>query len=175
MINAKANPLLAKTEQAVRAKVPPDQMKAFEKIIAAGVKVMYSEGMHKLILQQFQSNDNPAEAAGEGAAKLMGILINQSKGTMPMEAGMPASDVILLEILDMLDELGKLKVDKNTLAEAAQSKASALMQLFGITPQKLDQMMAQAQQKKQPEQAQPAPQQTPQPQQQPRGLIGAPA
>lgn len=171
MINTKANPLLVKTEQAVRAKVPPAQMKAFEKIIAAGAKVMYSEGMHKLILQQFQSNDNPAEAAGEGAAKLMGILINQSKGTMPMEAGMPASDVILLEILDMLDELGKLKVDKNTLAEAAQAKASALMQLFGITPQKLDEMMAKA---KPQEQARPEPQPA-QPQQQPRGLIGAPA
>lgn len=171
MINKKANPLLVKTEEAVRAKVPPAQMKAFEKIVAAGVKVMFAESMHKLILQQFQSADNPADAAGEGTAKLMGILISQSKGTMPMEAGLPASDVILLEVLDMLEELGKLKVDKDTLAEAAQSKASALMQLFGITPQKLDEMMAKAKPQEQ-QQAQPEPAQQPQ---QPRGLIGAPA
>ena len=171
MINKKANPLLVKTEQAVKAKVPPAQMKAFEKIVAAGVKVMYSESMHKLILQQFQSDDNPAQAAGEGAAKLMGIMINQSKGTMPMEAGLPASDVILLEILDMLEELGKLKIDNKTLDEAAQSKASALMQLFGITPQKLDEMMAKA---KPQEQQQPA-QEQPKQAQPAQALIGAPA
>ena len=171
MINKNANPLLVKTEQAVMAKLAPDQRKAFQKIMTAGLRVLDSEQSHKLVAGQLKQNADPADIAGVGVAKLLGVLINQSKGTMPMKAAMPAATVLLLESLDRLEELGKIEITNDTLAAAMQSMSSAIMQLFGVTPQKMDAMMK-AKQGQAPE-AQPA---APEPAQaSPRPLIGAPA
>ena len=172
MLNKKANPLLVKMEKAITAKVPPKQMPAFKKIILAGEKVLFSDKMHKLVMSQLKSPGNPAVIAGEGAAKLFGILITQTKGTIPMEAGSPASAVLLCEILDMMEQLGKIKVDNNNLAEAVQSMSSGILQLFGVTPEQLSAMMQEAQSKQQGQRPSPSAQPAPQGAQ---PLIGAPA
>lgn len=178
MLNNKSNPLLLKMEDAITAKVPPKQMPTFKKIISAGTRVMYSEKMHKMVVDQLKKPGNPADMAGEGVAKLMGILITQSKGTMPMEAGSPAAGVLLCEALDMMEQLGKVKVTNDVLAEAMQSMASGLLQLFGVTPEKLSAMMAEAQQKAQKQKQQAQRSQKPKTAPKPQGvqpLIGAPA
>jgi hypothetical protein len=168
MINDKANPLLVKTEEAIRAKLQPDQVKHFEKIIVAGLRVMDSEQTHQLIAGQLKTQAEPTEIAGAAVAKLLGILINQSKGAMPMKAGIPAATVLLLEALDRMEALGKIEVSNQTLEAAMHSMTSALLQMFGVTPDKLSAMMK-AKEQPQPE--------APQPEQPPAGqpLIGAPA
>jgi hypothetical protein len=173
MINQKANPLLVKTEQAVRAKLKPDQAKAFQKIVTAGLRILDSEQTHQMIAGQLKQQAEPTEIAGSGVAKLMGVMINQSKGTMPMKAGIPAATVLLLEALDRLEELGKIEITNDTLAAAMQSMSSALMQLFGVTPDKLSAMMK-AKQGGQPQPEAP-PEQAPAAPAGPQPLIGAPA
>jgi hypothetical protein len=168
MINDKANPLLVKTEEAIRAKLKPDQVKHFEKIVVAGLRVMDSEQTHQLIASQLKAQGDPAEIAGAAVAKLLGILINQSKGTMPMQAGIPAATVLLLEALDRMEALGKIEVSNETLEAAMHSLSSALLQMFGVTPDKLSAMMKKQQAQPEQPQEQPAP-----PAEQP--LIGAPA
>jgi hypothetical protein len=171
MINDKANPLLVKTEEAIRAKLKPDQVKHFEKIIVAGLRVMDSEQTHKLVAGQLKTQGEPAEIAGAMVAKLMGILINQSKGAMPMQAGIPAATVLLLEALDRMEALGKIEVSNETLEAAMHSMTSALLQMFGVTPDKLSAMMK----AKQGEQAPEAPPEQPAPPTAGQPLIGAPA
>ena len=164
MINDKANPLLVKTEEAIRAKLKPEQVKHFEKIIVAGLRVMDSEQTHKLVAEQMKTQGEPAEIAGAMVAKLMGVLINQSKGAMPMDAGIPAATVLLLEALDRMEALGKVEISNQTVESAMHAMSSALLQMFGVTPDRLSAMMK----KQQPEQPQDQP-----PAEQP--LIGAPA
>ena len=142
MLNKKANPLLQKTEQASRDKVAPDQKAAYDKIVAAGVKLMYSEKLHKMLLEQLRQPGDPATVAGQGVAKLLGIMMNQAKGAFPMKAGIPAATALLCEALDMLDQLGKIKVTNDTVSAAMQSLGSSLLQLFGVTPQKLDSILS---------------------------------
>lgn len=177
MLNKKANPLLVKTEQAIRAKVAPEQTKAFEKIISAGLKVLDSEKTHKLVASQLQAQGDPAEIAGAGAAKILGVLMNQSKGSMPMKAGIPAATVLLLEALDRLEELGRIEVTNETLAEATQAMGSAILQMMDVTPQKLDMLTKKAQQPQPAQQAEQPPQTPPPggvPASGPQPLIGAP-
>ena len=179
MINKKANPLLSKMEAGVLDKLDPKQQHAFDKIVKAGVKVMYSEKMHPMLVNQLKTPGDPAAIAGEGVAKLLGILMNQSKGTMPMKAGIPAAAVLLCEALDMLEELGKVKVTKDTLAKAVQSLSSSLLQLMGVTPEKLSGLMAKAQaqkaqQKPAPKPASPTPPPAPPAPQGAQPLIGSP-
>ncbi len=146
------------------------------KIIAAGLKILDGDESRKLVVSELKQEKDPADIAGDGVAKLMGILMNQSKGTMPMKAAMPAATILMCEALDRLEALGKVEVDKATLAQAMKSLASSMMQLIGATPDKLESLLAQT---RRPEQAPPMPQPAeaaPEaPPAGPQPLIGAPA
>ena len=88
MLGKTTNPLLQKTEAATEAKVPPKYKGAFQRIVAAGLRVMYSEQTHDMMVKELQKPQDPSINIGEGVAKLMGILWSQGKGTLPMQAMM---------------------------------------------------------------------------------------
>lgn len=168
MLNKNPNPLLAKTEQAIKAKIPPEAAQAAEKIVLAGVAIMDSEKTDHLVRAQLAQKLPPEEIAAQGVAKIMGILMARFKGTPPQKSIMPAAALLLLEALDRLEAMGRMKVDNKTLAEATRSLGSAMLQMMGVTPEKLNEVMQQARQ--QPSR----PQQPPmQPAPDPGALIGA--
>jgi hypothetical protein len=171
------NPLLVQVEQAITAKVAPDMRKAFNKIVVAGMKLMYAPKTEKMLRQQMNSGP-PPQAAGQGAAKVVGLLLTKSKGTAPFKAMIPAGVMLTCEALDFLERAGKAELTPDLVSEAVQEFGSAVLQVIGVTPEKLEQMMARAPGGQKP-QGQPAAPQTEQPAappaaQQPAGaLIGA--
>jgi hypothetical protein len=173
------NPLLEQVIQAITAKVAPDQQKAFNRIVVAGMKLMYADKTEAMLRKQMDSAEPPI-AAGQGAAKLVGLLLAKSKGTAPFKAMIPAGVVLTCEALDFMEKAGKAQLTPDLVSEAVQEFGSAVLQVIGVTPEKLDQMMARipdAQKPQEPAQEQPPeqPQQPPQ-QPQPAGpqpLIGA--
>ena len=136
------NPLLKQIEAKNEARVPPELQGTYKRIVAAGEHVMYAPEAHKLMMQQM-SKGNPAEAAGEGIAKLLAILINQSKKTLNMKAAIPAMTTLLCEGLDFLEQSGKITVDQKLIDTATQEMGSSIMQLLGVTPDKLQAMVDQ--------------------------------
>ena len=76
-----------------------------------------------------------------------------------MKAAIPAATILLCEALDFMEKAGKVQVNPNTLAQAMQALASSLLQLFGVTPDKLQGALQQAQGQQatqQPQQATPS-------------------
>lgn len=134
------NALLAKTKAAVLSKADPRLVPAINKTVAAGVKVLNAPQTQQMVKQQLGNGDDP-ETIGAGIAKIAGILFNQSKKQLPPQILMPASALLLCEGLEALEEIGKVKVDANFLAECTKSMGSSLAQLFGATPDKLQGMM----------------------------------
>jgi RNA 3'-terminal phosphate cyclase len=161
MLGKAQNPTLQAVEQAVMGKVKPEQKKAVERIVTAGIKVMYSEQTRSMLSEQLGQQGDPAEVAGEGIAKLVALLFKESKGTMPMDAGMLAAQILLLEGLDFLEQSGRVQATPEVVASATKSMIAYLLQLFGVSQDKLAEMMAaggsqQGQEEQVPEQAQPA-------------------
>ena len=149
MIGQTQNPLLIKTERAIQEKLKPQSVSAFQRIVTAGLKVMYSPQTRQMLARQLMSGGDPATVAGEGAAKLMGILISQSKGSMLqpaiLPAVMPAATVLLCEGLDFMEKAGKAQVTPDLLAEATHTMGTALLQVLGATPERIAQAKAQQQ------------------------------
>lgn len=148
------HPMLVQIEQQTEAKVPADLKPTFDRIIAAGQKVMYSPQSHKMMLDQM-SKGEPADAAGEGVAKLFGILMHESKNTLNMKAAIPAMNMLLCEALDFMAQAGKVEITPELIAAAMQEMSSSIMQVLGVTPDKLKEMAAKGQGA--PQQPQPAP------------------
>lgn len=133
------NQLLQQAEAAIRAKAK--NIKGLDKVVQAGLGTIFSPGGAKLFKEQVTKPGDIVENAAEGAAKLMGHLFEQSKGTMPMDAMVPGGQIVLLNGLDFLEEAGKIKVDNDVVARATKAYSSYILQLLGVTPEKMNQMI----------------------------------
>ena len=94
------NPLLQKTQDALLAKVDQRLVPVVNKVVNAGRKVMYSDASRGMAIQELKQATDP-EGIGSAAAKMAGVLFNQSKQTIPMEVLFPATMLLMLEALDV--------------------------------------------------------------------------
>lgn len=137
------NPLLQQAVQAVESKVDPALRNSYDRIVLAGEKFMFSDQTRKMLMNQLKSTQNPAEAAGEGIAKLFVILMRESKGTLNMKVAIFAMTTLLCVALDFMEEAGYVKVTTEVLARATEEMGSAILQIQGATPDKIAGMVQQ--------------------------------
>lgn len=130
------NPILEKTKAAILQKVDQRLVPAIKKTVAAGEKVMYSDQTRQMFIDQLKQGADP-ETIGAGVAKLVGILRNQSKGTLPMEILVPAATILMCEGLQFMEDAGAVKVDAAFLAECTKAMSSSLLQLFKVSPEQI--------------------------------------
>jgi hypothetical protein len=144
MLGKTTNTLLQQTEQQTQSKVPAKFKTSFDRVVLAGQKLMYSDETHSMMRSQLDAPNPPEINVGEGIAKLMGILWKEGKGTIQMEAFIPAALILLCEGMDFAEKAGKMQVTPDTLAAATKELMSSLMQILGITPEKIQAAKAQA-------------------------------
>ncbi len=142
MLGKTTNPLLQQTEQAITARVPQNLQNPLQRTLTAGFEIMYGSKAGVLKSQLMKSNDF-AHNAGEGAAKLIGILFIQSKKTMPVKIAVPAATIFMCEALGFLEQAGKIKVTPGLLADATKDMAANVLQLFGVSQDKMNTMISQ--------------------------------
>lgn len=130
------NELLQKTQAAVLQKANPKLAPVIKKVVEAGKKVMYSKESRDLFIQQVKGGTDP-ESIGAAVAKLMGILSNQSKGTIPPEVLVPAATLLMCEGLQFMEEAGLVEITPDFLAAVTKAMGSAVLQLLGVSPEKL--------------------------------------
>lgn len=137
MLGKTTNALLQKIEAAVEAKIDPKFAIGLKKTVSAGLMVMYSPQSHDMMVKQMQQPGEPTELAGEGTAKLMGLLYTESRQTMPMKVLFPAATVLLCEGLDFMEKSGKIQITNDTVSAAMTSLSSNLLQLLHISQDQL--------------------------------------
>jgi hypothetical protein len=149
-MDAPKSEILQKIEDGVQAKVPQPLQAAYQKIVIAGMKIMFSAQTHPFMVKQLTKPGDQVDHVAQYIAGLLGVMYKQSKNTMPLKAGIPAAVALMCEALDFLEKAGKLQVTKDVIAQCTKGVAAYVMQKFGVTPQRLAQM-------KQQQPAQPAP------------------
>lgn len=138
------NKLLESTKSAQMAKAQPALRKPIEKTVQAGQQIMFSEKTRKMVIEALSVGTDP-EAIGSALAKLAAILLNQSNGKIPMQVLIPSMTVLLCDALSFMEESGAVKVTPDFLAECMQAMSSAILQVMGVSPEKLQEMFAKKQ------------------------------
>ena len=87
--------------------IPNGQEDAYARIVAAGVKIMYSPGMRQELQQEIQRDAPVAQKMADAVAGLMLTMDKQAKGGLPVEAIMPAGLELLSEAADVLIAAGQ--------------------------------------------------------------------
>jgi len=133
------NPILEKTKAETLKRADPRLVPVIEKTVEAGKKIMYSPETREFTLQAMASPD--PEAIGAAVAKLAALLFNQSQNKLPPEVLIPACTILLCEGLQFMEDGGGARVDANLLAACTKAMGSAVLQMFGVTPDRIQGMM----------------------------------
>lgn len=158
------------TADSVRAQmeIPGDLREAYEKIITAGLKVMFDPTTRKDTLSFInESGGEPAKLA-QGVMSVVATLYQQSNGTLPPNLIIPAGIELLVHAADVAKD-GGMEVGNDMLAEAMSELVKQTLQKFGASPEQMQKLMSGLDSEQQaPGAAQPA--QPMQPGQAPRGV-----
>jgi len=144
--------------KAIRAQmhIPPELQRPYAKIVMAGMKVMFSDGTHGMLVDRLlKSQGNLPQALGQGAADLMFLLVHESNNGIPPQLIVPAGTELIAHAADFLAQAGQ-PVSTADFAQAVAVFTKTVLSKVGMDPNKV---MAGGQQTQQPQGAPTAPQQ----------------
>jgi len=124
-------------------KMPPDLQKAYDRVVIAGMKVMFSKESHRVMLQEIQRPGPLDQRLGKGIAGLMLMLFKESNGSIPPNVIIPAGVKLLMEAVDFLRDSGLEKPTNSDIGNGMEIMISVILEKFGVAPDKMAQMLNQ--------------------------------
>lgn len=132
----------------IESKIPDKYRRGYDSIMAAGMKVMFSDKTFPKMQEYVNSIQSPQEVpekVAHGITKTMSILMNMSKGKMPMEPAGAAAQSLMTHALDYVRDVKGLPVDKDTLAATTKATNQGMMTLLqqysGLSPEQFEQVL----------------------------------
>lgn len=158
------NPLLEKIEQGIEDKVPAQLRTGYLEIVVAGNHVLFSPSMlpafTKVVMQPNFIQQLPLKMGN-----LMAMISNESgknaqgQPKMNIMAIGPASMTLACHVLGFYEQVSKMQLNQDQIAQTLHDVAFAVLQKFGIGPEQIVQAQAQSNnQAAQPASPQTAPQ-----------------
>lgn len=124
------NRLLTQARDKAEASVPEQYRRGYNQIVAAGLKAMFSEKTFPLMKEYLASIKSPPDipnVVAHGIIKLLSIVFNASQGKLQIEASGPASIVLMTHGLDYVEDVMKIPISAELLAETTQLVNQGLM------------------------------------------------
>ncbi len=123
--------------------VQPQMKDAVDRIVAAGMRLMYSPAMKDERLQAVQSPDPIPKKLAENTTGLILTLDKQSRGGLPVEAIFPAAVMLLSEAAEVLKAAGQ-DVSEEDYLDAVRMLFVLLGKKMGGTDEQIMQAAQQA-------------------------------
>jgi hypothetical protein len=136
-----SNPLLQTMENQLEAKLTPQNRNDYNKVVVAGLHIALANGPNSFMAKLNHSAD-PIGDCAKGAVALLLIMRRESRGVLPMQAGIPAGVTLMLHGLDFIDHAGIVKIAEPELVRATTQFTNQLFFRLGISPQMLQQATA---------------------------------
>ena len=116
--------------------VPPQAKDAVDRVVAAGMKIMYSPEMKDERMQAVQSPDPIPKKLSDNILGLMLTLDQQTKGGIPVEALFPAAMMLMTEAAQILTHAGQAVSDED-YKDAARMLFVGIGKKLGGTDQQI--------------------------------------
>lgn len=117
----------------------PDEFKeAYERVVAAGMQVMFSKQSNQAAVDSIQRGDGPlAQRLGMAIAGLIGMIVKESNGTVPPQVLIPAAVELLSQAADFLRKAGIEPVNNKVFGDAMDVMITAILQSAKLDVQKI--------------------------------------
>jgi len=114
----------------LNAKLTPAKQQAMERIIIAGMKVMFDKQTHKLMLTELDGPGDMVTKLAEATTKLMILLFKHSNGTMPPDLIIPAGGVLMAKACEFLNQSCET-VTEDQFRQALTAMTKLIMKVAG--------------------------------------------
>lgn len=137
-----ADPILAKIKRDVEAKLPPTLKDGYDRIIVAGLKIMFSPETHAMALRALQEaiqRRDISSGVALSTVTLIGMVYKASQGKMSIAAAFPAAIVLMCYVFEFLEGAQKITITPPLVAKTTSAVTQGVLKLFGITQQQFAQ------------------------------------
>lgn len=128
---------LAADKVNAQIKMPPELQEAYDRVVLAGMKIMFSKETAGKVLKAIQGPGPISKRLGVGIAGLIATLFQQSNKTIPPQVIIPAGTNLLMQAADFLKRSGVEKITDKEIGEAMQVMLNTVLDMFGVDPMKL--------------------------------------
>lgn len=118
-------------------KMPPELQEAYDRVVVAGMKVMFSKETNAKVLKAIEGEGPISKRLGVGIAGLIATLFKQSNNTIPPQVIIPAGTNLLIQAADFLKRSGTEQITNEDIGEALQVMMNTVLDMFGADPQKV--------------------------------------
>lgn len=139
------NQLLRATEAQIERNLTAQTRTDYLKIVVAGQRYVLHNGKDGL-LASLKGRPDPIRDCVRGAVNIVGHLKMLSRGTMPVQAMVPAAMSLMLQGLDFLDKSKAMPIGKEELVRATRLFIDDICKSLGVTPQVLQGLASQTRQ-----------------------------
>lgn len=118
--------------------IPDEFREAYQKVVAAGMSVMFSDETNKTAIDSIMKGDGPMpQRLGQSIAGLLGMMIKESNNTIPPQVIIPAGVELLIEAADFLRRSGLAPLSNEELGQAMEVMVSTVLEAAGLSTQKI--------------------------------------
>lgn len=122
----------------------PRQRTQVDRIVTAGLKVMFSKESHQLMLKQLDGPQPIAQKIGEGVAGLVSLLFQESNRSIPPNLLIPVGTILCAHAALWIRKTGQTVTDQD-IGNAIEVMTSAVLNAVGVDPDRLVNHAASAQ------------------------------
>lgn len=123
--------------QGLRENVPPSMREAYDKVVAAGMKIMFDKSTHHLMQEQMTAEGEMSDKLAEGVGQLMSMLLQNTKGAFPQQLIIPAGVELMLHAADFAAQGAGERITADDMAGAIQKFVFKLFEGSGVKPEQL--------------------------------------
>jgi hypothetical protein len=133
------NQTLNQIETGVEQKIGPEYQQMYKSIILAAMDLAFSEKTHAQLLKGMQSSPDVPKNVSLIVAGMIGIIFDQAQQDPNtfVPAAMPASIVIMCQVLEFAEQSGMTKLTPELIAQCTNLTSQAVLKKFGIDGKKL--------------------------------------
>ena len=125
-------------------KIPPQLQKKFESMVAACMKVLYSDAFKDVLVEP--SGPDAAKEIAKGAFGILMLVQKEFQGKLPGELFLPVGLYLIAEIADFSNQAGVETVDAKTIGNSMELFIGLLMNKAGATGAQIEQELTKRQQ-----------------------------
>lgn len=127
-------------------KMPAELQEAYERVVLAGMKLLFSKETNKAAVNLLQNQDGDlAERLGKSIAGLLAELYRKSNQSMPPQVIIPAGVELLMQAADFIRKSKLEPINNKTIGDAMDVMVTTVLQMFKLDPGKIVQFVDQKQ------------------------------
>lgn len=144
MIQEQREPVFQKIVDGIEKKIPKEMKRDYTAIVTAGMKVLFGDDTHKLMLQKLDEGRKAGDIPGaitKGTVMLIGLIAQQAgEGAMSPGAAFPAAATLMCYIFEFAEaqEPGR-QYSNDVVAESTRTLMRDLALAMGIGPEQMAQ------------------------------------